>query len=69
MNKSTINVAMMHIAEQEGKNADEIREEICRAIDIAYATRDEHPKWGELFGNRKPTPEEFVEIIAVTVSK
>lgn len=69
MNQRTANKAIMHIAKREGRKVDDIREEISRAIDIAYEARDEHPKWKELFGNRKPTPEELVGIIAMSVAK
>lgn len=68
MNKRAGKSAIINIAEREGKKVEEVRGEICRAIDIAYASRDEHPKWNELFGNRKPTPEEFIETIALRVA-
>ena len=64
MNKRTGKNAIIHIADREGKKVEEVREEIRKAIDIAYASREKHPKWDEMFGNRKPSPEEFIETIA-----
>ena len=68
MNKRAGKSAIIHIAEQEGKKVEDVREEICKAIDIAYASREKHPKWGEMFGNRKSSPEEFIETIALKVA-
>lgn len=68
MNKRAGKSAIIHIADREGKKVEEIKEEICKAIDIAYASREKHPKWGEMFGNRKPSPEEFIEIIALKIA-
>lgn len=67
MNKRAGNSAIIHIAKREGKNVNEIREEINKAIEIAYASRKEHPAWGELFGDRKPTAEEFIETMAMRI--
>lgn len=52
------------VAEQMGKSEKEIRTEISRAIDIAYEDRNTHNKWMELFGDARPTPEEFIMTIA-----
>lgn len=68
MNKMTGKSAIRHIAEREGKKVEAVKEEICKAIDIAYASREEHPKWSEIFGDRKPSPEEFIETIALRVA-
>ena len=56
------------MAVQIGKSEHEIRTEISNAIDIAYDDRDSHSKWMELFGDKKPTPEEFIITIANYVS-
>ncbi|MBQ9143191.1 MAG: hypothetical protein IJX63_15600 [Lachnospiraceae bacterium] len=52
------------MAVQMGKSETEIRTEINSAIEIAYEDRNTHSKWLELFGNTRPTPEEFIVTIA-----
>ena len=52
------------MAEQMGKDEKEIRAEISSAIEIAYEDRNTHSKWMDLFGDKKPTPEEFIQTIA-----
>lgn len=67
MNKRAGKSAIIHIAKREDKNVNEIREEINKAIEIAYASRKEYPAWCELFGDRKPTEEEFIETMSMRI--
>lgn len=61
--------AIEYIAKQEGKKVDEIRKEISIAIDMAYDDRKNHSKWQEVFGDSKPSPEEFIEMIVHEIEK
>lgn len=69
MNKGSGKKAIKYTALYEGKTVAEIKEEICKAIDIAYEARENNSKWQEIFGDRKPSPEEFLETIAVLTEK
>ncbi len=64
MNRKAENTIIKRVAVQFGKSEKEIRNEICYAIDVAYENRDTHSKWVEIFGEKKPTPEEFIAVIA-----
>lgn len=52
------------MAEQMGKTENELCLEISNAIDIAYADKNTQSEWMKLFGDVKPTPEEFIMTIA-----
>jgi hypothetical protein len=64
MNKGKNSTVIDYIAKKENVPVAEVTKEIQKAIDIAYKSRDTHEKWGKLFGDRKPTPEEFFAVIA-----
>lgn len=69
MNVRSGEMAIRYTALHKGKTVTEIRKEICKAIEIAYNSREEHSRWGEIFGDRKPSPEEFIETIALLTAK
>ena len=69
MNKRNGKNAIKYIAKKENISENEVKAEINKAIDIAYVSREEHQKWVELFGDRKPTPEEFIDVIAGSLKR
>jgi len=64
MSKRDGKAAIEYIAKKEGVSVAVIKEEINKAIEIAYQSRETHEKWQELFGERKPSPEELIDVIA-----
>lgn len=50
------------IAKQEGISVAEVREQMALTIEEAYNTDDPkaQKEFKKLFGNKKPTPEEFI---------
>ncbi len=58
---------LKEVAKKQGKSVIEIRMEMMKAIDEAYINRDKNKKWGELFGEEKPSPEEFIRTLAIEI--
>lgn len=67
MNTYNSNI-IKQIAMKEGKTETEVRKAIMEAIDAAYKDRANHSRWGELFGDRKPSPEEFIETMVANMA-
>lgn len=57
-----INEIIAKIARDEGVSPESVREEMQKAIDIAWQTKDEKAKsmQKELFSSEKPSLEEFI---------
>ena len=66
--KFDINILLKQVAIQKNTTIDDVRIEIQKSIDIAYLNDDKEIKnnFIKLFGNKKPTIEEFIlKIISV----
>ena len=66
--KFDINILLKQVAIQKNTTIDDVRIEIQKSIDIAYLNDDKEIKKNfiKLFGNKKPTIEEFIlKIISV----
>ncbi len=66
--KFDINILLKQVAIQKNTTIDNVRIEIQKSIDIAYLNDDKEIKnnFIKLFGNKKPTIEEFIlKIISV----
>ncbi len=49
------------------KSVNEVQTEMVKGIDAGYANRTK--KWKELFGEEKPSPEAFIETLAMRLVK
>ncbi len=60
--KFDINLLLQQVASQKNTTIDNVRIEIQNSIDIAYLNDDKEIKKNfiKLFGNKKPTIEEFI---------
>ena len=63
--------AMRRVAAAEGVSYVEMQSEIRKVIDAAWESTDPAAKARQqmLFGDRKPTPEEFIELMANMVRR
>lgn len=70
MSKRAAKDAIKKIAKKEGKSESEIREEMEKAIMIAFLNKETSDKWDTLFGSgRLPSPEEFITALSLKVAK
>lgn len=70
MKRRTADEIIKKLAEKEGVQGSEIREEMRKAIFSAYANSKDRFLWSSLFGEgRLPSPEEFIMKISSTVVK
>ena len=70
MKKQTTEDIIEKLAEKEGVQENEIREEMRKAILSAYENSKSRFLWNKLFGEgRMPSPEEFIIKLSGTVVK
>ncbi len=59
-----------NIAKKEGVSVMEVRNEMKKAISIGYLNRESNEKWNQYFkGDALPTPEEFIVVLAASLTK
>lgn len=66
MSKSDRRRIIERVAEQNGVSVDSVRQKMNQAIDLAMNSTDpkERENFKKLFGEKRPTPEEFILTIA-----
>lgn len=59
-----------NIAQKEGVSVMEVRNEMKKAISIGYMNREHNKNWNQYFkDDALPTPEEFIVILAASMTK